>query len=766
MLGAKWLFSFVLSILLFRGSCFLVQPIRQLARGPTFRIGVDQSYGLLRDISGVVHVSSAETAEKDHAPSTQKSKRKRRPKNKPRRSSSKAKSDSTKAQTWRIFGVEVPPASLVSRGSSDMSDDLPVEKQFVNDAVVDALLQRLKVNEQDKTTGDAQLRLSQAGISDLRVVRRSVDARHKQRGDGGMGPRFVYVLDVDIPPASSFRGKHQPGRMERLSPSKDSSSTGTTQENSSSDDGMNKPRRKVVIVGAGPAGLFCALQLVRAGIKPILLERGQPVESRGKDIGALIHRRSLNSESNFAFGEGGAGTWSDGKLTTRIGRNSGAVRHILETFVEYGAPANILVEGAPHLGTDNLVRLLRNMRQDLRHLGGEIHFGTKVTKLFVENGETKGVEYETAQAIERHVGEAIQSTKGGESGRIMGDAVVLATGHSARDVYEQLHESGVKLEAKGFAVGFRVEHPQKIITKIQYGQEWGPSVVTGKKTTDEANIQFFTSPDGDTQQHEGKLPVPSYRLATDQAFDGEEKRGAYSFCMCPGGQIVPASTDPNEVCVNGMSFSRRDSLWANSALVVTVSPEDSILDPYRKEHGVLAGLAFQRDMERRASALGGGNLTVPVQRVPDFIAGRPSTSAPSSSYRLGVKPAACHEIYPAPLVASLRDALINQFEKRMPGYICDDALLHAVETRTSSPVRVARDDSLQAIGTSGLFPAGEGAGKDTSPCIASLFLADIHPFECSSFSFLNDRLCWWNRICCRRWPRSSRSSHRNSFGVD
>jgi uncharacterized FAD-dependent dehydrogenase len=282
----------------------------------------------------------------------------------------------------------------------------------------------------------------------------------------------------------------------------------------------------------------------------------------------------MDAESNFCFGEEGAGTWSDGKLNTCIGLNSEAVRYILETLVEYGAPPTILVEGAPHLGTDNLVRLLRNMRSDLRRLGGEIRFGTKVTNLIIQDGVTKGVEFETRSAIERSTGgEDAVITEGGEKGQILGDAVVLATGHSARDTYEKLHASGVQLEAKGFAVGFRVEHPQKIINKIQYGREWGPSVVTGKKKTDEVNQEYFVAEAG-TKRHEGKLPVPSYRLATDQAFDGKQCRGVYSFCMCPGGQIVPASTNPDEVCVNGMSFSRRDSFWANSALVVTVSEDD------------------------------------------------------------------------------------------------------------------------------------------------------------------------------------------------
>ena len=515
--------------------------------------------------------------------------------------------------------------------------------------------------------------------------------------------------------------KAQSGRLELL----DSQQGATTPANKETEETppsqpQKQEKKKVIIVGAGPAGLFCALALARSGrVTPIVVERGLPVESRGKSIGALMHRARLNPESNFAFGEGGAGTWSDGKLTTRIGRNSHAVRHVLETFVRYGAPAHILCHGSPHLGTDNLVKLLRAMRLDLRRLGGEIMFGAKMEELIVENGVAKGVRVTKTPALERNVDMTEEDAEfyynfQGET-IITGDAVVLATGHSARDVYEKLHQDGVQLEAKGFAVGFRVEHPQKIINQIQYGSQWGMSVIAGKQSTDQVNAEYLQEQQQPLHRHPGRLPVPSYRLATDAAQDGTQNnnhtRGVYSFCMCPGGQIVPASTEPDEVCVNGMSFSRRDSSFANSALVVTVAPDDDILKDYREKHGVLAGVAFQRDMERKASQLGGGNLTVPVQRLTDFCAGVASTTAPPSSYKLGVKPAACHEIYPKALTHAMVDAVRHHFEKQMPGFLCDDALLHGVETRTSSPVRVSRDsETLEAPGTSHLFPAGEGAG--------------------------------------------------------
>uniref|UniRef100_A0A6U9W6G9 FAD-dependent protein C-terminal domain-containing protein n=2 Tax=Pseudo-nitzschia australis TaxID=44445 RepID=A0A6U9W6G9_9STRA len=584
-------------------------------------------------------------------------------------------------EVWRIYGISVHPDAL----EKDRPPSTGAKKAAEPVDQLPAALQKALIGK---------LRLESIPVG-TRVVRRSLDARKKLDH-----PIYSYVVDIPIEGSlrHSLRWQVKSGRMEKIESITGKKENKTDSNSDHKDDTGNEDQTKnIVVVGMGPAGLFCALQLALGSngkVRPILLDRGQPVHKRGQDIGRLIHRRVLNEESNFVFGEGGAGTWSDGKLTTRIGRNSGTVRLVLETLVEFGAPADILWKGAPHLGTDNLVKLLRNMRFRLAELGGEIRFGTKMTNIKMDGNKVCGVLAEDGDGNEQY---------------FEGDHVVLATGHSARDVYETLNRAGVKLEPKGFAVGFRIEHPQRIINKIQYGDEWGPSVKTGKSLTDAENEEFF----GTKPEHIAKMPPPSYRLATDKAMDGVDGncRGAYSFCMCPGGQIVPASTDPEEVCVNGMSFSRRDSKWANSALVVTVDPDDKILDKYRTDHGVMAGLEFQRDMERRASKFGGGNLTVPVQRMTDFCDSKVSSTIPSSSYRLGVKSAPCHEIYPEPITNALRDALTNHFQKQMPGYYHPDGLLHAVETRTSSTLRVPRDrNTFLAIGTENLYPSGEGAG--------------------------------------------------------
>eukprot|EP00520_Triparma_pacifica_P003996 CAMPEP_0118637766 /NCGR_PEP_ID=MMETSP0785-20121206/3325_1 /TAXON_ID=91992 /ORGANISM="Bolidomonas pacifica, Strain CCMP 1866" /LENGTH=513 /DNA_ID=CAMNT_0006528969 /DNA_START=113 /DNA_END=1651 /DNA_ORIENTATION=+ len=429
------------------------------------------------------------------------------------------------------------------------------------------------------------------GVSTPEVVRYSFDSRKRTIRKKG-GPCWTVVADVEV----EGKVKERRGVVERRS-----GKVGGKDAKIGSPTSLKVPlerRKKVVVIGSGPAGLFAALYLSKMpNVQMTLLERGQPVESRGRDIGALQHRAKMNTESNFAFGEGGAGTWSDGKLTTRIGRNSEGVRNVLERLVEYGAEPSILKYGAPHLGTDNLVRILRRMREDIRSNGGEVVFGAKVVGLIKSacGSRLEGVSVSMGYngELKTRAGNSVPERPIFTSGRSTStpitlpcDAAILATGHSARDVYSMLIESNVTVAPKGFAVGFRVEHPQRLVNRWQYGEDWAGRVVTGKRKTDEAN---------GSEGGKGGVPVASYRLATDAASDGVRDRGCYSFCMCPGGQIVPASTTSSTVVVNGMSFSKRDSKFANSAVVVNIEPDDDVLKEWVEEHGVLAGVKFQED---------------------------------------------------------------------------------------------------------------------------------------------------------------------------
>ena len=413
-------------------------------------------------------------------------------------------------------------------------------------------------------------------------------------------------------------------------------------------------KKEVIIVGAGPAGLFAALRLIELGLRPIIIERGRDVSSRKKDIARISREQIVDPDSNYCFGEGGAGTYSDGKLYTRSKKRGDNTR-VLELLCFHGANENILYEAHPHLGTDKLPGIISRIRESIIDAGGLFMMGKKVTDFILESNSIRGVI--TA-----------------DNEKLTSDYVILATGHSARDIYEICRKHDIELEMKSFAMGVRVEHPQELIDKIQYhGNSRG---------------EF--------------LPAASYNLA--KQVDG---RGVYSFCMCPGGFIVPSATDQEEVVVNGMSPSGRNSKYANSGIVVEIKPEDHV--KYRNA-GELAGLEFQKEIEREAWKNGGHTQHAPAQRLTDFVNGDSSSTLPQVSYFPGVTSSPLHSWLPKGIGRRLRDGF-RLFGQMMSGYLTNEAVVLGVESRTSSPVRVPRDtETLQHIRIKGLYPCGEGSG--------------------------------------------------------
>lgn len=412
--------------------------------------------------------------------------------------------------------------------------------------------------------------------------------------------------------------------------------------------------RPVIIVGAGPAGMFAATRLIQQGIKPIVLERGKDVSARKRDIAQLYRTQIVDPESNFCFGEGGAGTFSDGKLYTRS-KKRGDIQRVLEEFVHHGAKDEILIDVHPHIGSNLLPTIMANMRKCIIEHGGEVHFNTKVTDIHTQFDQFTGVSTQTGETF---------SAK----------AMILATGHSARDIYELLHRKGITIEAKAFAMGVRIEHPQFIIDRIQYHNS--------------PDIEF--------------LPPASYSVV-EQVRD----RGVYSFCMCPGGIIVPAASAGNESVVNGMSNATRNSPFANSGIAVEIRVED--MQAYA-EHGPLAGMEMQRQLEQMARVNGGRGLTAPAQRLNDFVRGRISQDLPAYSYLPGAECSPLHFWLPEHIGTRLQEGF-SAFGHKMRGYFTNEAVLLGVESRTSSPVRIPRDkDTFQHIQIQGLFPCGEGAG--------------------------------------------------------
>lgn len=469
--------------------------------------------------------------------------------------------------------------------------------------------------------GAQKLKVEKKRIKGIHIRKRSIDARSKQ---AVYRVRVVFFIDEE-PALDIF--------VSNLKSVKDA-----------------KP---IIIIGAGPAGLFAAYRCIELGFKPIVLERGKSVQDRRRDLAKINRQGLINPESNYCYGEGGAGTYSDGKLYTRSDKR-GDVHKVLSIFVEHGADADILVDARPHIGTNKLPHIIADMRNKILEMGGEVHFDTKVIDITTAFDQVTGVKTADGKKIE-------------------GQHIILATGHSARDIFELFRTKGWLLEAKSFALGVRIEHPQEIIDKVQYHC---------------------------STRHEN-LP-PAYYSLVEQV----KGRGVFSFCMCPGGIIAPCATDYNEIVVNGWSPSKRNNPHANSGTVTQINVEDvpnAATDPF-------ALLEFQRQIEQQAFALGGGNLVAPAQRMVDFVEGRVSRDLPLNSYKPGTRSVELSEVLPNFVHQSLKGAL-PLFGKKMKGYYTNEAILVGVESRTSSPIRIPRDkETLQHPQIKGLYPCAEGAG--------------------------------------------------------
>lgn len=482
-----------------------------------------------------------------------------------------------------------------------------------------------------------KLKLPAKVIQSVQLVKKSVDARDK--GD----VHFVITVDVKVRDEQDVLRRLKPGVAERVMPKPAKPLPAP---------GFSRPP---LVVGAGPAGLFAALMLARSGARPILIERGKPVEERTRDVAAMRESGALDPESNVQFGEGGAGTFSDGKLTT--GTKSPLIRTVLTTFVEHGAPEDILYSAKPHIGTDILKNVVASMRREIISLGGTVLFSTKLTGLIIRGEHIEGA--------------IVQQND--ETREILTDTVLLAIGHSARDTMQTLFNQGVTMVQKPFAMGVRIEHPQSLIDRSQYGRAAGHPAL-------------------------GAAP---YKLAV-RTPDG---RGVYTFCMCPGGEVMAAASQPGGLCVNGMSYRARDGVNANAALLVGVRPED-----FGDDHP-LTGFVWQRSIEQAAFRIGGGDFKAPVQRVEDFLAGRATTHLGDvqPTYLPGVTPADLRACLPDFIIEDMKMG-IRQMDKQLRGFAHPDAVLTGVETRSSSPVRLPRSAAMTADRLDGLFPVGEGAG--------------------------------------------------------
>ena len=507
-------------------------------------------------------------------------------------------------------------------------NELKLPLDHAPDALRPAIVQRLGIADAD--------------LLDYTIFRRGYDARKKS------AILLVYSIDLTLRDEAAVRARLADERHLVPTPDMAYRFVARAPENLA---------QRPVVIGTGPCGLLAGLVLAQMGFRPIILERGKAVRERTKDTWGLWRKNTLNPESNVQFGEGGAGTFSDGKLYSQIKDPHFHGRKVLEEFVKAGAPEEILYVSKPHIGTFRLVKMVENMRATITGLGGEIRFGSKVERVLIEDHQVRGVEL-----------------AGGET--IATEHVVLAIGHSARDTFQMLHEAGVYIEAKPFSIGFRVEHPQTLIDRARFGPNAGNEI----------------------------LGAADYKLV----HHCKNGRAAYSFCMCPGGQVVAATSEPGRVVTNGMSQYSRAERNANAALVVDVKPEDFPGD-YRSNP--LAGIDFQRQWESAAFVDGGSDYRAPAQRIGDFLAGHPSTDLGSvdPSYQPGVRMTDLSACVPPYVIEALREA-IPAFDKQIKGFAMADAVLTGVETRTSSPIRIKRGTDCQSINTRGLYPAGEGAG--------------------------------------------------------
>ncbi len=461
-------------------------------------------------------------------------------------------------------------------------------------------------------------------ISGYNIIKRSIDARSKQ-------PYIILTLQVFI---------NEPFQQRKISVI--------------AFPDVSASPKKTIIIGAGPAGLFAALKCIESGIKPIILERGKDVRARRRDLAVLNKEGVINPESNYCFGEGGAGTYSDGKLYTRSTKR-GDINRILNLLVQFGAEENILYDAHPHIGTNKLPDIITKIRECIINSGGEFLFEKKVVDFIIKD-------------------EIIKSVKTADGNLFDADAVILATGHSARDIFHLLQNKKILIESKPFALGVRIEHPQKLIDNIQYH----------------------------CSTREDFLPPASYSLV-----EQVKGKGVFSFCMCPGGIIAPASTDNNELVVNGWSPSKRNNPYANSGIVASVDEKD--ISSFQK-HGALAGMYFQQSVEQKAYEIGGGKFVAPAQRMVDFVENKISSSLPDCSYLPGIHSSSLKNVLPDFIHYAIRNAFI-EFGKKMKGYYTNDAIIVATESRTSSPVRIPRDNILLCHPQiKNLYPCGEGAG--------------------------------------------------------